>query len=112
MAAPDHETRLTLAEERIARHERLHEDTQESVKEIANGVARLVEAEAKRSQYEETFRRLFDNQDKLDARLTAFIERQTDKELQAYRGVVWKVLGLVGLVAASLIAGHFGGKSL
>lgn len=42
--AVDHETRLSLAEERISRHEKMHEETQESVKEIANGVARLVEA--------------------------------------------------------------------
>ena len=110
--AVDHETRLSLAEERISRHEKMHEETQESVKEIANGVARLVEAEGRRSQYEETFKRLFDGQEKFDVRLTEFIERQNEKELAAYKGIIWKIAGLVGLVIASLIAGHFGGKSL
>ena len=110
--AIDHETRLSLAEERISRHEKMHEETQESVKEIANGVARLVEAEGRRSQYEETFKRLFDGQEKFDVRLTDFIDHQTEKELAAYKGIIWKVAGLAGLVIASLIAGHFGGKSL
>ena len=110
--AVDHETRLSLAEERISRHEKMHEETQESVKEIANGVARLVEAEGRRSQYEETFKRLFDGQEKFDVRLTDFIDHQTAKELAAYKGIIWKIAGLAGLVIASLIAGHFGGKSL
>ena len=110
--AVDHETRLSLAEERISRHEKMHEETQESVKEIANGVARLVEGEGRRSQYEETFKRLFDGQEKFDVRLTDFIDHQTEKELAAYKGIIWKIAGLVGLVIASLIAGHFGGKSL
>lgn len=102
------ETRLTLAEERIARQQVLHAETEASMREISAGVAKLVEAEARRGHYEETFARIFAVFEKLDQKVQRHIDAQAEKELAAYRGVVWKVVGLAGLLGASMIAGRFG----
>ena len=102
------ETRLTLAEERIARQQVLHAETEANMREISAGVAKLVEAEARRGHYEETFSRIFAMFEKLDQKVQRYIDAQAEKELAAYRGVVWKVLGLAALLGASVIAGHFG----
>ena len=102
------ETRLTLAEERIARQQVLHSETEANMREISAGVAKLVEAEARRSHYEETFSRIFNMFEKLDQKVQRHIEAQTEKELAAYRGVVWKAAGLVAMLGASMVAGKFG----
>ena len=102
------ETRLTLAEERIARQQVLHAETQANIREISGGVAKLVEAEARRGHYEETFARIFGTLGKLDEKVQRNLDAQAEKELAAYRGIVWKVLGLAALLGASMIAGRLG----
>ena len=102
------ETRLTLAEDRIVRHQVLHAETQSNIREISGGVAKLVEAEARRGHYEETFSRIFGTLEKLDQKVQRNLDAQAEKELAAYRGIVWKVLGLAALLGASMIAGRLG----
>ena len=102
------ETRLTLAEERIARQQVLHAETASSIREISAGVAKLVEAEARRGHYEETFSRLFSMFEKLDQKVQSHMDAQAEKELAAYRGIVWKIAGLAALLLTSTIAGRFG----
>jgi hypothetical protein len=113
----DHDTRLALAEAKIAQHDKLHEETQAAIRELTAGVNQLVQAEIRREQDDSTFKRLFReiSELRLDLEnhgkaLQAYKDEQLQKELSAYKGVVLKVLGIGALVIGSVLAGHFGGK--
>jgi len=108
----DQETRLTVAEMKLEQHERLHNETSEAIRELTAAITKLVQAEIRREQDEETFKRIFGAIEKVKQDLDDYKEKQTEKELSAYRGIVWKILGLAALIAASVIAGHFGSHLL
>lgn len=108
----DQETRLAVAELKLEHHDRAHEETQAAIKVLSDGIAKLVQAEIRREQDEETFQRIFVALDKLRSEFEAYKNRQTEKELAAYRSVVVKAAGLAALVAASVAAGHFGAPLL
>jgi uncharacterized protein (DUF885 family) len=104
----DQETRLAVAEMKLAHHDRLHEETQESIKILSEGIAKLVQAEIRREQDQKAFERLFGMIAELRRDFEEYKDRQTEKELAAYRGIVWKLAGLSALVAASVLAGQLG----
>lgn len=115
----DHSMRLTLAEEKIKQHDRLHEETQAAIHELTAGVNQLIQAEIRREQDSSTFKRLFNEIEKLrneldqhGKALQTYKDDQIEKELNAYKGVVWKIAGLVAIIISSVLAGHFGGKWL
>ena len=108
----DTETRLTRAELQIEHSMRLHSETQETLKSIAEAVQKLAQAEVRREQDQETFGRIFKSIDKLREDFEEYKESSSEKELAAYKGIVWKLLAMAALVISSLIAGHFGGKLL
>lgn len=108
----DQAARLTIAEMKIQQHEKLHEETTRTIKSISEGVEALVKAEVRREGDAATFERIFAAIKRLEGELAAYKDRQTEKELAAYRGVVWKSLSMSALVVASVIAGHFGARLL
>ena len=115
----DQDTRLTIAELKLATHEKLHEEAQMSMKLLSEGIAQLVQAEIRRENDSETFKRMFDAIKKIeDSFLSlkddfeAYKAKVAEKELAAYKTVVWKIAGLAAVVMASVIAGHLGGKWL
>lgn len=111
-ALSDQEARLAVAELKLEHHDKLHEETQSAIRELTNAITTLVQAEIRREQDEDTFRRIFTSIDKLRSDFEEYKDRQTEKELAAYRGVVVKVAGLGALVVASVAAGHFGAPLL
>lgn len=108
----DQESELALVKMRLDQHDKLHQDVQDSIKDLADAVKRLVEAEIRREQDGETFKRIFDEIEKLQIDFRAYKEAQTEKELKRYQGLIYRVLGYGGLVLASLVAGHFGAHLL
>ena len=110
---------MTLAELRIEQHEKLHEETQANLRLLSDGINALVQAEVRREGDEKTFDRIFTaikemqtNVAELRKDFEGYKDSVAGKELAEYKGVVWKIAGLIGLAAASLIVGHFGGKLL
>ena len=108
----DHADRLTIAEMKIQQHEKLHEETARTIKSISEGVEALVRAEVRREGDAATFERIFQELKDLRKDFEDFKDAQVEKELNAYRGIVWKLLLLAGTVFASVIAGHFGARLL
>ena len=85
---------------------------EKSIETMADGIQQLVIAEAKRENDREIFDRVFDeikevkeHSAKLDAKVTDYIQTQNEEKLATYRGFIYKVLGLIGLVVASGITG-------
>lgn len=115
----EQETRLKVAEMKLEQHDKLHEETQASIRILTDGINKLVQAEVRREQDHETFNRLFVKIDALEKKIQAYADAlqaykddQSDKELAKYQGIVWKALSLLALVACSILAGHFGGRLL
>ena len=113
------ESRLTKAEMRLDFHDQRHDDIQASIQVLTKGIDELVKAEARRQGDKETVERIFiaikeaqGNTTELRADFESYKITMAAKELSAYKGAVTKFLGLVGLVVASYIAGHIGGKWL
>jgi len=129
----DQDIRLALAEEKLEQHDKLHAETQRSIQVLSDGISKLVQAEIRREQDEGTFKRLFteiknlneeikNNKErqeekdlestaeinKIRSELQAYKDAQATKELNAYKGVVLKVIGLAALILASVIAGYLG----
>lgn len=104
----EQDTRLAVAEMKLAAHDRMHEETQVCIKVLSDGISKLVQAEVRREQDEATFRRLFSEIDELSKEFQAYKDAQAEKELAAYKGIVLKAFGLASLVIASLLVGHFG----
>ena len=114
--------RLTMAELKIAEHEKKHDSVQESLARLAEGITALVQAEIRRESDLATFNRLGTSVHELSGRIEALSirlnnmqELQLRKELHAYKGIVWKivnwVVGISGAAAAAYITWHFGWKS-
>ena len=106
------ENRLSKAEYRLDTHEK-------HLQHLIEGVDALVKAEVRRENDKETFGRIFDvikiAQDDIATLKRGFEEYkkdQAEKELVAYKTVVWKVVGMGMLVAASVFVGHFGAHLL
>ena len=113
------ESRLTKAEMRLDFHDQRHDDIQSSIQVLTKGIDELVKAEARRQGDKETFERMFnsiqkieDSVDKLRQEFDEYKSEMAAKELDAYKAVVWKVIGLAAIVIASVITGHLGGKWL
>ena len=113
----DQEVRLRLAEQKLETHGKLHEETQNAIKSMAAGIQQLALAETRREQDRETFSRVFaelrlarDEINVVRNSLEEYKDKVLEKELAAYQGIVWKLLGLVSLVIVSAMAGHFGIK--
>lgn len=110
--------RLTRMEVQIEQHQRMHEETHNALNRLADGMTVMAEGigkiasfqaahESQREDDKETFARAFGEIGEVRKEVKEYKERQLEKELAAYRGIVWKVLALVALVIASVIAGHF-----
>ena len=104
---------------RIDQHEKLHEETQANLRLLSDGINALVQAEVRREGDEKTFERIFTAIKEVQKDVTelrrdfeGYKDSVAEKELAAYKGVVWKVTGLIGLATVSIIVGHFGGKLL
>lgn len=108
----DQEARLAVAELKLEHHDKLHEETQSAIRELTKAITTLVQAEIRREQDEETFRRIFNSIEKLKTDFEEYKDRQTEKELAAYKGVVLRAAGLATLVFSSVLAGHFGAHLL
>ena len=113
------ESRITKVETRLDFHDQRHEDIQAAIQVLAKGIDELVRAEARRQGDKETFDRIFASAqqietsvDKLRKEFEEYKGKLAEKELDAYKTVVWKVAGLAAIVIASVIAGHLGGKWL
>ena len=113
------ESRMTKVETRLDFHDQRHEDIQSAIQILTKGIDELVRAEARRQGDKETFDRIFssvkkseDSVDKLREEFEEYKNELAEKELAAYKAVVWKVVGLAAIVIASVIAGHLGGKWL
>ena len=104
--------RLTVAEMKIQQHEKLHEETARMIKSISEGVEAVVRAEVRREGDAQTFERIFNALKTLEESFEQYKDQQMEKELAAYRGLVWKGIGLFGLVMASYVAGHLGVRLL
>lgn len=107
MSGEDYNARLAIAEMKLEQHDKLHEEVQESIKVLSDGITKLVQAEIRREQDAETIGRIFEEIGQLRDDFQKYKDKQTEKELAAYRGIVWKLLGLAALVGASLVAGHW-----
>lgn len=108
----DQDKRITLAELKIEQHEKLHAETQESIRTLSLGVNELVQSAIRREHDDETFKRIFAELEKHRVELQDYKDKQLETELNAYKSLVWKVAGLAALVMASVVAGHFGAKLL
>jgi hypothetical protein len=108
----DQDQRITLAELKIEQHEKLHAETQESIRTLSFGVNELVQSAIRREHDDETFKRIFTELEKHRVELQDYKDQQLENELNAYKSLVWKVAGLAALVMASVVAGHFGAKLL
>jgi len=111
----DQEKRLAIAEMKLEEHGRLHEETSAAIRELTNAITKLVQAEIRREQDTATFNRIFDEIKKSHEEIVSvkndfedYKDKQVEKELAAYRGIVWKVAGLVTMIAVSAIAGAMG----
>lgn len=98
---------MTIIEMQIERHEKLHAETEVSIKTLSDGINKLIQSEIRREQDNETFARLFTNIEALERDFLAYKDAQTKKEIEAYKGLLFKVLGIIGLVVSSAAAGHF-----
>ena len=114
--------RLTVAELKIAEHEKKHDSVQESLARLAEGITALVQAEIRRESDLATFNRLGTSVHELSLRIEALSlrlnnmqELQLRKELHAYKNAVLKIInwavGISGAAAAAYITWHFGWKS-
>ena len=113
----DHDARLAVAEEKIKQHDRLHEETQRAIRQMAEGITKLAEAEVRREQDGNTFTRLFEVVDKMQGEISdirksfdAYEAKQMKNELDAYKGIVLKFLGYGVTILASVALGHYGIK--
>ena len=113
------ESRITKVETRLDFHDQRHEDIQSAIQILTKGIDELVRAESRRQGDKETFDRIFasvqqidTSVDKLRKEFEEYKGKLAEKELDAYKTVVWKVAGLSAIVIASVIAGHLGGKWL
>lgn len=108
----DQDKRIALAEMKIEQHEKLHAETQDSIRLLSNGVNELVQSAIRREHDDDTFKRIFAELEKQKSELQAYKDKQVEAELNAYKALVWKVAGLAALVISSVVAGHFGAKLL
>ena len=98
------DTRLTIAELKLAAHEKLHSETQEAIRILTGGIDQLVKAEIRREQDGEIFKRIFAALESTQAELDEFKESMAKKELEAYKGIVLKFGGIILLVLITAIA--------
>jgi len=113
----DPNSRLTIAELRIAQHDKLHEETQSNMKILSDGINALVQAEVRREGDVNMFNRIFkaiketqDDVTKLREDFESYKDTLAEKELATYKGGVLKVLGLIGLAISSYVVGKIEGK--
>ena len=113
------ESRMTKVETRLDFHDQRHEDIQSAIQILTKGIDELVRAEARRQGDKETFERMFKSIERIENSVGQlrqdfedYKDEMAEKELAAYKAVVWKVIGLAAIVIASVIAGHLGGKWL
>ncbi len=111
----DHDARLAVAEEKIKQHDRLHEETQQAIRQMAEGISKLAEAEVRREQDGNTFARLFKAVDKMQGEIgdlrdsfKSYEAKQVEKELAAYKGMFFRFLGYGATIVASVALGHYG----
>lgn len=108
----ENDTRLAVVEMQLKQHDRMHEETQSSMRILSDGISKLVQAEVRREQDDETFQRLFKEIDELRVVFQNYKDIQAEKELAAYKGIVLRIAGLSALIIASVLAGHFGTRLL
>jgi Na+/H+ antiporter NhaB len=105
---------MPLDESRIAIVELKVGTLEKSLENMADGIQHLVIAEAKRDEDRNTFTRLFQENketreliEKVDMKLDTYIEKEQAEKLENYRGVVRKIVGILALMLASALVGHF-----
>ena len=115
----EQDVRLKAAEMKIEQHEQLHQEAQDSIRVLRDGITQLVQAEIRREQDKETFKRMADEISETRLELKKLREEyeanklaEIIKEAAAYKGIVLRLVGLAALVIASLIAGHYGSHLL
>lgn len=79
----DTETRLTRAELQLEQHGRMHDETSDALKNIAEAVQKLAQAEVRREQDQETFSRIFKSIEKVRTDFEEYKDQQAEKELAA-----------------------------
>ena len=111
----DHDARLAVAEEKIRHHDKLHEETQQAIRQMAEGISELAKANVRREQDVNTFTRLFDAVGKVQGEVSKLKEsfetyeaKQVKNELDAYKGIIFKFVGYGVTIVASVALGHYG----
>jgi hypothetical protein len=101
----EHDSRIAVVEMKVGTLEK-------SIGTMAEGIQQLVIAEAKRENDKEIFDRLFDSIKQLreysyaiDKKITDYISAQSEEDLNQYKALLFKILGLIGLVLASGLSG-------
>ena len=111
--------RLTIAELKLAEHEKKHDMVQDSLARLADGLNALVQAEIRREPEIKAFSHLnalvqaiSDKQGEQAEQISAIENAQLRRDLHTYRSLVWKAInwtiGIAAAVAAAYIAFHFG----
>jgi DNA repair exonuclease SbcCD ATPase subunit len=111
----DHDSRLAVAEEKLRQHDRLHEEIQQAIRQMAEGISKLAESEVRREQDSNTFARLFKAVDKMQTEISqlrdsfkTYEATQVKKELAAYKSAFLKFVGYGMTIVASMALGHYG----
>jgi hypothetical protein len=101
----EYDSRIAVVEMKVGTLEK-------SIETMAEGIQQLVIAEAKRENDKEIFDRLFDSIKQLreysyaiDKKITDYISAQNEEDLNQYKTLLFKILGLIGLVLASGLSG-------
>jgi uncharacterized membrane protein YccC len=84
----DHDTRLALAEQKLQQHDRMHNETQEAIKTLTEGISQLVKAEIRREQDDEIFNRIFGEIAELKKKQQEHKDMLAAKELESTRQLV------------------------
>ncbi len=84
----DTDIRLTRAELQLEQHGKMHEETQLALKNIAEAVQKLAQAEVRREQDQETFGRIFKSIEKLRTDFEEYKDDQAAKELAAAKAEI------------------------
>ncbi len=115
----DQAERLTIAEFKIAQHEKLHEETAQTIKSIGIGVDTLLKAEVRRENDVATFERIFkaikileERLDALNTHLAAADVTRLEKELAGQNKWIGELLRTSLACVAAIVLYHFGVKPL
>lgn len=97
----------------------MHQDTQEAIRSMADGIQKLAQAEVRREQDQETFGRIFTEIKTLRTDFEEYKDKQSEKELAATKAEladqnkhIWDVrsaaLSAVGMILLWIVAEKLG----